>query len=46
MSKRLYNVLITPCVPFRALTLMLAYGLEWLAKRIEAVGGAIPGWRR
>lgn len=46
MTRRTYNILISPFVPFRAAVLLLAYGLEWLAKRIEAIGGAIPGWRR
>lgn len=46
MGKRLYNILVTPCVPFRASILLIAYGLEWLFKKLESLGGSIPGWRK
>jgi hypothetical protein len=46
MRKRAYNLAVTPLVPFRAVILLSAYGLEWLSKRLEDIGGAIPGWRR
>ena len=40
------NIVVTPLVPIRATVLIIAYALLWVGERLEAIGGAVPGWTR